>query len=752
MEWYSIIRHSVDCKIMVRFPKQVLLVKAQMLYQEYCARCLRNSLQPEFLDVTPKWLNELLDEYRIAQRLPNRKFKVPRHILAERLEIFWLSVAKLRKLVQLHFGYDPDCRNVDQSPFHGNEAGSAACNTLALKGAPTVPLIENHHATRERWSLNSITDSSAERVLRRLPGFELMFKADGHHVEAELQEYVFAKGKSFRVTVVTGPSGSYREEHICNCLEKHLEKWGPGRRWEFMFLDAYAPGLTDNIQRLCWTRGYILVTHGGGASMVCQTNDTDLHKWIRKRFIELQTALMINKARETGGGMVDLTRKENIDIMIEVMSDVNLHLQACKGYKYTGTTVSFDGTEDSLICREAAQFWREREMRKKINSAVAEIEERFNAGFLPWNYATVQSLIGAYPHKGHLDVLKIGQEDEATPDPDGVPWEADEEPVAQPAGADGAGGGGSDACEDGESDHERECFVFDPADWHAPPEEPEQGEFSNHGDGGESSHHGGGDESSRHGDGGVISSVVPRGESLSAEQATSLLEHSGRLQSLQQAKDILKNLGGALGDSLTNTVDRVIHGETKKYRQRIRGDALVDKEMRASLEAEEKRYRHQRAEFQEHMQQKKEKKRVEKELQDVKARLKRARKENREAEAVVTAREAVKSYTVEMLGNGKKKGGTAQHHKARLEVLQRVRLIADLSLDQANDWDYFKVTWDKEMAEAKGEEWGALFAEIVQHVLDELSTGNRNALSDFMHQETHRVLGAIPALRVPGVS
>ena len=55
------------------------------------------------------------------------------------------------------------------------------------------------------------------------------------------------------------------------------------------------------------------------------------------------------------------------------------------------------------------------------------------------------------------------------------------------------------------------------------------------------------------------------------------------------------------------------------------------------------------------------------------------------------------------------------------------------------------------MAEAKGEEWGALFAEIVQHVLDELSAGNRNALSDFMHRETQRILGAIPALRVPGV-
>ena len=71
--------------------------------------------------------------------------------------MLWLSVAKTRKLILLHFGYDPECSNADQSPFHMNEAGSQACRTLALKGGPLVPLIECHAATRERWSLNSVT-------------------------------------------------------------------------------------------------------------------------------------------------------------------------------------------------------------------------------------------------------------------------------------------------------------------------------------------------------------------------------------------------------------------------------------------------------------------------------------------------------------------------------------------------------------------------------------------------------------------
>ena len=121
----------------------------------------------------------------------------------------------------------PKIRHVDQSPFHANEAGSAACNMLSLKGAPTVPLIENHAATRERWSLNSVTDSSAEWIRNKLPGFELMCKAEGKIKEAKLQAYVSKKKiLGMRVTVVTGPSGSYRENDILNFLEEHLPPGG----------------------------------------------------------------------------------------------------------------------------------------------------------------------------------------------------------------------------------------------------------------------------------------------------------------------------------------------------------------------------------------------------------------------------------------------------------------------------------------------------------------------------------------------
>ena len=121
-----------------------------------------------------------------------------------------------------------------------------------------------------------------------------MFKFAGSKKQAELQAHVDSKNLPFKVSVVTGPSGSYKEEDMIAFLEKWLEPWGPGRQcFFFVLLDVYALGLTDNVQRLCWSRGYISITHGGGASMILQTNDTDHHEHVRKMFIDLQTQRML---------------------------------------------------------------------------------------------------------------------------------------------------------------------------------------------------------------------------------------------------------------------------------------------------------------------------------------------------------------------------------------------------------------------------------------------------------------------------
>ena len=103
-----------------------------------------------------------------------------------------------------------------------------------------------------------------------------------------------------------------------------------------------------------------------------------------------------------------------------------------------------------------------------------------------------------------------------------------------------------------------------------------------------------------------------------------------------------------------------------------------------------------------------------------------------------------------MLGAGKKHGGGDQYHKLRMEVMERLRRVASLTPQQTADWEYFKTTWDKTMSTATNEDWAQIFAQIVQNIINHLTAGRRNALSEFMHKETQRVLGNIPALMVPG--
>ena len=83
--------------------------------------------------------------------------------------------------------------------------------------------------------------------------------------------------------------------------------------------------------------------------------------------------------------------------------------------------------------------------------------------------------------------------------------------------------------------------------------------------------------------------------------------------------------------------------------------------------------------------------------------------------------------------------------------MERIRAAAELSLEQANDWEFFRAAWDREMADAQQEKWGELLAELMQHIPNELAAGKTSALSKFMHAETQRVLGDVPALSVPGI-
>ena len=203
---------------------------------------------------------------------------------------------------------------------------------------------------------------------------------------------------------------------------------------------------------------------------------------------------------------------------------------------------------------------------------------------------------------------------------------------------------------------------------------------------------------------------------------------------------------------MAQTVSRVMEAEAKRAKGRHKDDPAVQQTMHAVLEAEEAQFRRARLDFEEHMRQTKEKDRATRELAEAKGRLQKIRKDTRDAEAAVAARQQIKAYSVETLGKGRKNAGGEQHHKARLEVLERIRKAAELTPAQTGGWECFKSNWDKTMAQAMGQDWAEVFAQNMQKILNDLSAGKTNALSEFMHKETQRVLTTAPALMVPGAA
>ena len=83
-----------------------------------------------------------------------------------------------------------------------------------------------------------------------------------------------------------------------------------------------------------------------------QTPDTDLNQHVRREYTALESAYIIEQMKK-GVSVPKNPPTTCMDMMIQVWSNMSLHLHAADGYKQTGATVKLDGTEDHLIVREA---------------------------------------------------------------------------------------------------------------------------------------------------------------------------------------------------------------------------------------------------------------------------------------------------------------------------------------------------------------------------------------------------------------
>ena len=750
-DWFISVRYSIDwCKYnsklrscgrqkaMGRFPRSLLRQKLKQLQKEYAKECLLQGVSCKLFRPTANWFRRWEKEYGLSMRKPNRKYKCSKALLAQRLEIFWITVFRIRALCVAACGYDPDMENFDQTPYHANESGSQDVATLAVAGE-VVPLIEGHAATRCRWSGNLTTFSDTRRIQRgSLPYCEFMFKHDvkmeQSTLELRLREHIRGRGYGPWVSVATSPSGSYKEHDILNFLERHLptlDSQSRGGRYRIMFADDFGAHKSDAVRRLCWERGYVLIIHGGGATPVVQTCDTDLNQWARKGYIARETHELLRRFQQ-GDVVPKLSEETMIDIMVEVLSDPKIHLHAANGYVQTAVAVDLDGAQDVLITREAASFWNELGMRGKINAEIALVRAAVASGHLTWSYEHVRGLILPYPKSKDEDAILAHCRD--------APFDEDAEAAwGNAVRANGGDVPGGDGADDDDSN--------------------DSGNDTNSDDDGD--------------DDGVLEGEQAAGEAAAAVTETAVAVDNGSPHSsdlpvlspgsarqlhachdkLELIKHSIQELDSMGAFSAAHKLRYEMHKEVRKLRTLSKEDPGVARAVQGLSDAATDHASSQLRALEENHRQELSAKRLRLEIDASKAELQRKKDAIKELDEIFDMREEVKTFTPDQLGSGQKFAGGAKGLRNRHELLDRIaHLGTGLSPQQRNDWSWFKHSWDKAMLGEHGGEWPNLLASWMQKVLQDMTQeGGSNAFSLFVHAETQRCLRDVLALQVPGV-
>jgi hypothetical protein len=226
-------------------------------------------------------------------------------------------------------------------------------------------------------------------------------------------------------------------------------------------------------------------------------------------------------------------------------------------------------------------------------------------------------------------------------------------------------------------------------------------------------------------------------------------EEADRFQSMLDIVTSLKDARAILRDAnnhnLVLHLDNAIHNEQRRHRQMRKTDPKVAAAMFRRRDEEVAELTADRQRHAELVRQRRETKRLKAEAAAADAKLKQAQKDIKDATAIKETHASFKSFTLGCLGDGaKKNAGGAAGRKARHQVLDRLsKYGCGLSAEQRNDWLWFKSEVDQRMLAAHGAEWPSMFAGCVQHVLDALEAGVKDAFTRFVQDETNKFDGVL---------
>ena len=718
-EWWSHMRYSVNWKavakrtpdreqkpkMLARFSQSLLLTKAKQLVAEYCVESMKRGIKPKVPQLRPRWWTKWRRSHGLSMRKPNRKYKIPKWLLQSRFETMVLNVARVRAAAEELLGYDPHILNWDQSPFHHNESSSATKTVLAVKGG-IVPLVEAHDDSRNRWTANLTVSSDVEDIRScGAPPAELMFKG-GPVVAEKLAAHARGSGFPRWVSTATSEKGSYRADDVISFLRRHLREWpdDPQLRgkWRVLMADDHSPHKADAVRRLAWQRGYVLIIHGGGTTAVAQPVDTDLNQHVKRLYIALETQALCQQMA-LGKHVPQLRREECAALMVSVLSNVQLHVDAAQGFRKTGIRAPFDKSGDLEICREAAELWEAGGLRAKVDAAVAEVREECRKGRLKWTYNDVKLLIHEYEQNKEADAVlqRLG----------------DEVLGPEPGHEDGAEG-----CEESEGEEEES------------EEEDEEHEDASWGDAlAENS-------AGAVADDGLGEAEVPVDSvAVDAQTAEQVAVATSVAETLREVEEMLRNVGM---EKMAQHCRAAQHKQKKRLRELAREDDDLLRALTAQRDHEAAVAAKRR--------------RLAKDANDRTKALHDLKKQIREAESALREKKEAAVAVEAALAN---KHALAQWKpeefkvkKSRMAALDRLaRGTGVLSDEQRGEWAWFKTHWDEAMCKEHKEQWPFTFPEWLQRVANDAASGDRSALSKFVHSETVRTLGGQMALVIPAI-
>ena len=141
---------------------------------------------------------------------------------------------------------------------------------------------------------------------------------------------------------------------------------------------------------------------GGGVTGDQQVCDTTLNQPVRRKYGFMEANSLVSKMQQ-GDPLPTSSEEDSMSYLHHIWSDEELHKTAAYGFKEAGLSVDLEGREDCLIAKGARDVWYSptyegcQHMRAKLDVEIAYVKQQVHDQELPWGFASLMSLVEAYP-------------------------------------------------------------------------------------------------------------------------------------------------------------------------------------------------------------------------------------------------------------------------------------------------------------------------------------------------------------------